>query len=239
MMDSIAPSGGASPISAAVRTRTSGVRVWDLPTRTFHWLLLVCISGAVASALVGGNLMEWHMRFGAGSLGLLAFRVVWGLVGPRYARFRSFLYSPRLAFAYLTGMRKGAQQRHAGHSPSGALSVFAILGILLAQALSGLFSSDLISTDGPFVRHASEAMVSLASRVHVTLQWAIYALVALHVVVVIAYLLVKKDDLIGPMVHGNKYGIQAPDASDTPQVRVAGIALMAICVMTSLWLLRV
>ena len=215
--------------------RRPGVRVWDLPTRVFHWSLLACVVGAVASAQVGGNWMDWHVRFGVAILGLLAFRIVWGIVGPRYARFRSFLCAPRVVLAHLRTMRS-AVERHAGHSPSGGVSVVALLGVLLALSVSGLFSSDSISTEGALVRFASESTVSLATSIHVRLQWAIYALVALHVAAVLAYLVVKKDDLIRPMLHGDKPGIRAPHAADSIGVRMAGLALMLGSVAGAVWL---
>jgi cytochrome b len=229
----------ASPLDAlctpAGQRRPAGVRVWDLPTRVFHWSLLSCIVGAVVSAQLGGNWMEWHVRLGASTLGLLAFRVVWGLIGPRYARFGSFLYAPGVVLAHLRQLRSTVE-RHAGHSPSGAVSVFALLGVLVAQVLTGLFSSDSISTDGALVRFASETTVSLATSVHVKLQWALYALVALHGVAVLAYLVVKKDNLIRPMLHGDKAGIQAPHAADSIAVRSAGLALMLGSVAGAVWL---
>ncbi len=188
------------------------------------------------SAQLGGNWMEWHVRFGACILGLLVFRLIWGFAGPRYARFGSFMYGPKAVLEHLGSMR-GRGKRHAGHSPSGAVSVFALLGVLVAQATSGLFSTDEISTDGPLVRFASEVTVSLASSLHVQLQWAIYALMALHVAAVLFYLVVKKDDLIRPMLHGDKRGIRAPQANDSLGVRLAGMATMLGSVAGALWML--
>jgi cytochrome b len=199
----------------------------------FHWSLLCSVAGAVASAQLGGNWMEWHPRFGATVLGLLAFRIVWGVAGPRYARFRSFLYAPRAIVAHFKSIRSSAD-RHAGHSPSGGLSVFALLGVLLSLAVSGLFSSDSISTDGALTRFVGEDAVSLATAIHVTLQWVIYGLVVLHVAAVTAYLVIKKDDLIRPMIHGDKTGIRAPEAADSLGVRLGGLALMMVLVTLSL-----
>jgi cytochrome b len=200
----------------------------------FHWLLLGSVAGAVSSAQLAGNWMEWHSRLGATVLGLLAFRIVWGIAGPRYARFRSFLYGPRALVAHFKSMRSSTV-RHAGHSPSGGLSVFALLGVLLSLAVSGLFSSDSISTDGPLTRFVGEEAVSLATSIHSMLQWAIYGLVALHVAAVATYLVIKKEDLIGPMIHGDKPGIRAPEAADSLGVRLGGLALMAGSVALSLW----
>ena len=224
------PAGTAVAIADSTR-----VRVGDLPTRVFHWALVTCVAATVASAQQGGNWMAWHTRLGAVILGLLAFRIVWGLVGPRYARFRSFLYGPRALVAHFKSMRSEAD-RHAGHSPSGAASVFALLGVLVSLCASGLFSSDSISTDGPLVRFASEAQVSLATSVHVTLQWVIYGLVALHVAAVLAYLVFKKDDLIRPMINGDKPGIRAPGATDSFGVRLGGLTLMLGSVAGAVWL---
>lgn len=216
-------------------SQRTAVRVWDLATRVFHWALLVCVSGAVVSAQVGGNLMDWHTRFGAATLGLIAFRVIWGLVGPRYARFRSFARSPSVLFSHVRHML-GSSQRYAGHSPSGALAVFAMLGVLLAQALSGLFSSDSIGMEGALVKFASESTVSLATSVHTALQWVIYGLVTLHVLAVAGYFIFKKDDLVGPMLHGDKRGIDAASAADSAGVRLVGLTLMGACLAAALFI---
>lgn len=207
------------------RPRRAGVRVWDLPTRVFHWALLACVIGAVASAHLGGNWMDWHPRFGAAILGLLVFRIIWGFAGPRYARFRSFAHGPQAVWAHLKAARNRSQ-RHAGHSPAGGTSVFVLLGVLVALSASGLLSSDSISLEGTLVRFASESIVNWATRVHVWLQWVLYTLVGLHLAAVLAYLLIKKDNLIGPMIHGDKTGIRAPEAADSFGVRLVGLALM-------------
>lgn len=207
------------------RARRAGVRVWDLPTRVFHWALLACVIGAVASAQLGGNWMDWHPRCGAAILGLLVFRIIWGFAGPRYARFRSFAHGPQAVWAHLKAARNRSH-RHAGHSPAGWASVFAMLGVLVALSASGLLSSDSISLEGALVRFASESIVDWATRVHVWLQWVLYTLVGLHLAAVLAYLLVKKDNLIGPMVHGDKTGIRAREAADSFGVRLVGLALM-------------
>ncbi len=221
--------------AAPVRIRRGGVRVWDLPTRVFHWTLLLCVSGAVVSAQLGGNWMDWHVRCGAATAGLLAFRIVWGVIGPRYARFRSFVRGPR---AVLADLFRRKRERHAGHSPSGGASVVALLGVLGMLVGSGLLSSDSISTEGALVRFASESVVTRATALHHKLQWVIYALVGLHVLAVLAYLWLKRIDLIRPMFNGNQRGVRAPHASDTIVVRVIGLGLMAMSVSCALWLLR-
>lgn len=227
----------AVPSDDAARAASTGcVKVWDLPTRLFHWSLVLSCTGAVVTAQIGGNWMEWHLPLGIATVGLLAFRILWGIVGPRYARFTSFPVSPRSLLGYLRGMRAGG--RHAGHSPTGAIAVFVLLGLLLVQGVSGLFSSDSIVTEGPLVRYASEATVSLASWLHVRLQWALYAMVGLHVIAVFAYLLFKKDNLIVPMLTGWKKGLRAEHAADGLVVRLVGLLLVCSTVGLALWWLR-
>jgi cytochrome b len=208
-----------------------GVKVWDLPTRLFHCALLVSVLGAVTTARLAGNWMEWHLRFGIATVALLGFRVVWGWGGPRYARFRSFLYSPQAAWRHLFE----SSSRYPGHSPSGAMSVYALLATLVGEAVSGLFSSDAISTDGPLARWIGEAGVGRATWAHLRLQWVLYALIAMHVAAVLAYLLVKKDNLVTPMVSGRKSGIEAEPAADGWAVRLAGALLLLVCFAAAFW----
>jgi cytochrome b len=201
----------------------------------FHWGLVACVTGAVVTAQIGGNWIDWHIRLGIATLALLVFRLIWGIVGPRYARFRSFTYSPREVVSHLKALRRSP--RHPGHSPSGAVSVFVLLAVLAAQVASGLFSSDFISTEGPLVRFVSDSTVDLATALHLKLQWALYALVVLHFAAVLFYLVLKKDNLITPMVTGWKRGLHAPHANDSMLVRVTGLGLLAALGVAGFWLL--
>lgn len=139
----------------------AAIRVWDLPTRAFHWALVACVVGLVISGNIGGNAMTWHFRFGYCVITLLMFRVVWGFVGGHWSRFASFVYPPTQIMAYL---RTGGDASHkVGHNPLGALSVLAMLGILMLQVASGLMSDDEISASGPLVRWVSGNLVNLAT----------------------------------------------------------------------------
>jgi cytochrome b len=211
------------------------VKVWDFPTRLFHWALVACVTGAVVTAQIGGNWIDWHIRLGIATLALLVFRLIWGVAGPRYARFHSFVYTPREVIGHVKALR--ASPRHAGHSPSGAVSVLVLLMVLGAQVASGLLSSDFISTEGPLVRFVSESTVDLATWLHLKLQWVLYALVALHFAAVLAYLVLKKDNLIIPMVTGWKAGVQAPHANDSLLVRVTGLVLLLALGAAGFWFL--
>jgi cytochrome b len=186
------------------------VRVWDLPTRLFHWALVVCIVGLVTTAQIGGNAMEWHFRFGYSVLTLLLFRLLWGFVGGHWSRFSTFLYSPASLLRYLRGHEVDGQPL--GHSPLGALSVFAILGLLLLQVGTGLFSDDEIAAVGPLSKLASGAVVSQLTHYHKDIgKVIVLILVLLHIGAIAFYRIKRKKDLIRPMLIGDV-------SSPTPQL---------------------
>ena len=186
------------------------VRVWDLPTRLFHWALVVCIVGLVTTAQSGGNAMEWHFRFGYSVLTLLLFRLLWGFVGGHWSRFSTFLYSPASLLRYLRGHEVDGQPL--GHSPLGALSVFAILGLLLLQVGTGLFSDDEIAAVGPLSKLASGAVVSQLTHYHKDIgKVIVLILVLLHIGAIAFYRIKRKKDLIRPMLIGDV-------SSPTPQL---------------------
>ncbi len=187
-------------------TRT--IRIWDLPTRLFHWFLLLLVVASFVTGWVGGNLIEWHSRAGIAIAGLLAFRLVWGFVGSTYARFAHFVPGPGRLLAYLRGQWSGL-----GHNPFGALSVLALLGILIFQAASGLVANDDIAFEGPLYALVSKATSDSLSSLHRQNFWIIIALVSLHVLAIAFYARVKKDNLVMPMITGVK---EVPTADARP-----------------------
>ena len=211
------------------------VRVWDLPTRVFHWVLALCIVGLIITGSVGGNAMVWHFRIGLAVLALLLFRLVWGLVGGRWSRFAAFIYSPRSLINYLKG--KGNPEHSVGHSPPGAGSVFALLAILLAQVGSGLISDDEISSAGPLVRFVSGATTNLATNYHKNIgKWIILALVVLHIAAIVFYL-IRKQNLIKPMLHGDKHLAVAVAASrDDAASRIGALVIFGVCLLFVRWI---
>lgn len=179
------------------------VRVWDLPTRLFHWALVVCVIGLITTAQLGGAAMLWHFQLGYLTLSLLLFRIVWGWVGGRWSRFSSFLYSPTALWRYIK--QPTAPHPSVGHSPLGALSVFALLAVLLLQVSSGLMSDDEISNAGPLSRFMSAYLVSNATDYHKNIgKFILLGLALLHVAAIFFYLFKKKENLIRPMVTGDK-----------------------------------
>ncbi|MBP2232650.1 cytochrome b [Azospirillum agricola] len=192
----------ASGHTATREKLTRDVRVWDLPTRLFHWSLVLLVTVAVVSAKM--DMLSIHMLAGETILALVLFRLVWGVIGSQTARFADFVKGPRAILAYLAGSRGGAAPATLGHNPLGALMVVALLLALAVQAGSGLFTSDDILVDGPLVPLASSGAVATLGTLHRLLADGILILVGLHVLAVLGYLLVKKDNLIRPMITGRK-----------------------------------
>ena len=210
---------------------TKPVRVWDLPTRLFHWVLVLCVTGSVVTAKLGGNATEWHMRLGYAALALLAFRLMWGLVGGRWSRFSSFVVGPAALWRYLKGRPAPGDHFEVGHNPLGALSVLAMLVWLLVQVGSGLIADDEIATTGPLVRFVSNELSLAWTGYHTSWgQWGLYALVGLHVAAILFYRWYKKRDLITPMLKGDKqFAPEVPAARDSWATRLLALALMAAC----------
>lgn len=211
------------------------VRVWDLPTRLFHWLLAVCVVAMVVTAKVGGGWMEWHLRLGHVVLALLVFRVVWGLVGGHWSRFARFLYGPATVLAYLRG--RPHPEHEVGHSPLGALSVFALLGVLLVQVGTGLMSDDEIAFTGPLVAYVPGEWVEAASRYHKAWgEWLVLGLVGLHLLAIVFYTQVKRQALVRPMLTGDKVVAQPiASSADGWRQRLLALALLLACGALAWW----
>lgn len=176
------------------------VLVWDLPTRACHWLLVLAIAAAYISGDTGGNLLVWHGRLGLCIVGLIAFRIVWGFTGSTHARFASFVRGPAALKDYLAGNWRGL-----GHNPLGALSVLGLLGLTALQLTSGLFTqNDDTGYAGPLYPLVSSAISELATRLHHKVFDVLMIVIGLHILAVLFYTHVRKDNLIKPMLTGHK-----------------------------------
>ena len=195
------------------------IRVWDLPVRLFHWLLVVCVVGAVISVKLGGGAMKWHGLFGQAIVGLIAFRLVWGVMGSTTARFAGFVRGPSAILAYLQGRWHGI-----GHNPLGALSVLGLLALVGFQAISGLFTYDDISFYGPMADMVKAATTTQITGLHRLAEPFIYILVALHIGAILFYTFVKKDSLVKPMITGDK------QVSDPTLESTRGGGPLAFCI---------
>ena len=175
------------------------IRLWDLPTRAFHWSLVAAVLTAVITGQVGGDWMEVHGKAGLTIVGLVMFRLVWGFIGSTHARFSSFVPTPNKVSAYLRGRWQGV-----GHNPLGALSVLTLLGLLAAQGASGLFSNDDIAFAGPLAVLVSDSLSARLTGLHHQIADGLLVFIGLHVLAIVFYAWFKKDNLVKPMVTGYK-----------------------------------
>ncbi len=215
-------------------SETRKILIWDLPTRLFHWLLVLAIVALVVTGKAGGSWMEWHGRLGLLVLGLLVFRLLWGVMGSTYARFAGFFPTPAKVAAYLRG------QWHApGHNPLGACSVLALLAVPLFQALTGLVANDDIAFVGPLYDLVGRDLSNLATRWHLLAVNVLLALVALHVAAILFYAHIKKDNLVKPMVLGWKdsaHGESARGGGWIAFVVALALAVLVVYGASGAWL---
>lgn len=174
-------------------------RVWDLPTRIFHWTLLASVAAAYGTGFVGGNAMVWHGRIGLAIVALVAFRLVWGLVGSTHARFADFLPTPARVRAYLQGRWQGL-----GHNPLGAFSVLGLLAVVAFQVGSGLIGTDDIAFNGPLYALVSSDFSETATSLHRLSIWVLGGLIGLHVLAIVFYARFKRHNLVPAMITGTR-----------------------------------
>lgn len=212
------------------------VRIWDLPTRLFHWLLVGCVTGLVVTGNVGGNAMVWHFRLGYAVLTLLLFRLVWGLVGGHWSRWGQLPLAPRQVLAYLRG--QSAVSSWTGHNPLGSWSVVLMLLWLALQVSTGLVSDDEIANAGPLTALVSGATVSAATAWHKGLGKLVLILLVLgHVTAIVWYRVRKAQALVPAMLHGNKTLPEVVTASrDCLPQRMLAVLLVLACAAAVRWL---
>jgi len=223
-----APRATAAPAQGEAQAGPGAlVQVWDLPLRIFHWGLVLSVTCAIVSGKAGGRWLEVHHAAGVAIVGLLVFRLVWGLLGTQTARFAAFAPTPRALRSYLRGRWRGV-----GHNPLGALSVAAMLGLLALQASTGLFSDDDIDFTGPLNALVSGATAARLTGIHRIAANGLFGLLALHVAAVAVHLRVKKDDILRPMWSGWK---RLPGRVDLRPAHPLGLACaLAVALAVSL-----
>lgn len=204
------------------------IKLWDLPTRLFHWLLVILVIAAVVTAKIGGNAMDWHGRIGLCILGLIAFRLVWGFVGSHHSRFVNFIPTPTSVWGYLRGHWQGI-----GHNPLGALSVVALLGLISAQVLTGLFSNDDIAFNGPLFDLVSKELSDQLTGIHKLSINVLIALIVLHLGAIAFYTFLKKDNLVKPMITGWK-DVSPIEAQRAKSIKGGGVIAFVIALLIAL-----
>ena len=198
------------------------VRVWDVPVRLVHWATVIAVALSWWTGETGR--LEWHRWSGYALLGLVTFRIYWGFFGSSTARFRQFVRGPRAIAGYL----RGAWDVAAGHNPLGALSVLALIVLLLLQVTLGLFAVDVDGIEsGPLSLYVSFETGRLAAEWHEDVFNVLMAMVVLHILAIAWYRLVKKEKLVEAMIHGTRaYPQDLPPVQHASLLRlVVGIVL--------------
>lgn len=210
---------------AMTTTRPDTRLVWDLPLRVTHWVLALAVTGCFATHYAGIEWFAWHRRCGYVVLVLAVFRVVWGIVGTRHARFANFVRGPGAVLLYL----RGGAARPVGHNPLGALSVLALLALLLLQAGTGLFANDEIMSAGPFYGWIDPQLSNRITSLHRNSSDVLLVLVALHVAAIAWYVRVRREPLVAPMLTGRKPAADVPagEAIDRSPTLLA-VAIVAV-----------
>jgi cytochrome b len=220
-----------SPNDAGARSdAVATVAVWDVPVRVVHWTLVVLIVALIVTGKLGADWLEWHMRFGESLLALIAFRILWGFVGSRNARFATFVFSPARVARYARSIAQRAKETYVSHNPLGGWMVLALLVALLAQATAGLFANDDVLWEGPLAARVTKDTSDAFSWFHRRFWWVIVALSTVHIGAAIAYLAAWKDNLIVPMLTGRKtMPVGAADPAHAAASLVKAAVLLVVC----------
>lgn len=209
--------------AASDRPELRPVRVWDLPTRLFHWLVVALVAGAYATEEL--NWMDWHARLGEALLALLIFRLLWGCFGSATSRFRNFVATPGAALRHLRHVLRREPDLQVGHNPAGGWMVLLLLALLLGETLSGLYVNNDVADDGPFTELVPAWAANAITALHSILWYALLATIALHVLAIALYAVAKGHDLLRPMLTGRK---QLPPHIAAPRMAPAMPAWLAL-----------
>lgn len=209
------------------------ILVWDLPTRLFHWSLVVLVMVSFVTGKTGGTAMQYHEWSGVAILVLILFRVLWGLFGGIPSRFSSFIRGPRKVFAYARSLIGKGHQPCLGHNPMGAWSIVAMLAVLLIQVGTGLFANDDILTEGPLFHIISKDTSNWLTRIHHINQNILIGLIVLHLAAILFYWIAKHENLILPVITGRKHWHEAVDM--VPGSSVKALLLAAVTAAVVYW----
>ena len=211
------------------------VKVWDAPVRIVHWLIALAMPALWWTA--ENDQMDWHHALGYGVLGLVLFRLAWGFVGGSTARFSSFMRGPKAVAAYAGRLLRGEHETTVGHNPMGGWSV-AALALLVGEVGLGLFCVDVDGLEpGPLSRFISFDAGRTAAHWHHWLFYALLVLIGLHLCAIAFYAVVKRDNLVGPMVTGSRparEGVQPMTSAPLWRFLLAAVGAAALAV----WIAR-
>lgn len=205
------------------------IRVWDIPTRLFHWTLVGLVICSFITGKIGISAMQYHEWSGVAILVLIVFRLVWGLIGGQQSRFRAFIKGPAAVIRYASTLLSKASKQHIGHNPLGGWSILAMLTSLFIQAGTGLFANDDILTEGPLYYLVSKNTSDWLTGVHRINQNVLAFLVAIHLGAIIFHLVVKRENLIKPMFTGRKtWENESDSAWGSPTLALVLVVMIAI-----------
>ncbi len=211
--------------------------VWDLPVRLFHWLLALSLVLQWLTAEVLENAMDLHFYLGYFTIGLIIFRIIWGFIGPKYARFDSFLAGPKAMFTYLNSLKSSSYTPPVGHNPVGGLMLPVVLVLVAIQGITGLFTSDDIVHSGPYYHTASEGLQEVLQWLHHQIFHILWIFIAIHICVIFWYKFALKHDLIKPMFHGKKAVSERQSIAHSQLVKA--FILMVIVAVFIYWLVEI
>jgi cytochrome b len=196
------------------------VRIWDVPTRLFHWLLALLILAAYLSHEF--STIQRHMQVGYVVLTLVGFRLLWGVVGSETSRFASFVPTPRWTAGYVRGLLAGRPPKTVGHNPLGSLLIYLMLALVAFQAITGLYANDGIFSEGPLAKLVGDDTSDLLTDWHTQSFWVLVGCIAVHVTANVVAELVFRQPLIRAMITGAK---PVPADQPAPRLRPAWWAL--------------
>jgi cytochrome b len=180
------------------------IQVWDIPTRLFHWILVGLLIFSFITGKIGLTAMRYHEWSGFAILVLVVFRLVWGFIGGQHSRFSNFVKGPAAVIRYASSLLRKDSKPHIGHNPLGGWTILALLASLLIQVGTGLFANDDILTEGPLYAMVSKQTSDWLTGIHHLNQKLLIVLVLIHIAAVFYYLIAKRQNLIKPMISGNK-----------------------------------
>lgn len=210
------------------------VLVWDWPVRAMHWLMVILFSGLIITGNIDADVMQWHFYMGYGLSAVVIARILYGIMGSRFARFSQFIYHPIETIRYVSTLLTGKGKHYLGHNPVGGLMVIVLLLALTTQWLTGLFSSDEVFWFGPFYNWGSDAVLETAASLHHQLPDILLILVGLHILAVLYHEVRFKERLVSAMIHGKKpvpsdaENIAAANQAKTPRV---GVIISLVCAL--------
>lgn len=211
--------------------------VWDLPVRLFHWLLVLSLFGQWLTVEVLEDAIDIHFYLGYFTLGLIVFRLVWGIVGTKYAKFSNFVAGPKTMLSYINMIRLKQHKPTVGHNPIGGLMLPAVLILVGLQAVSGLFITDDIISSGPYYDSASKSVKGYMQWLHHNIFDILLGFIVIHLVAIASYKFGLKHELIKPMFTGKKR-VDIKDSVPSSQILKAIIVVCLVAIFVY-WLVEI